>query len=69
MASRVSLLGLIGLGAVLAGGCGRGSSPVAARPAPFPDTALEPAAFWNSATVYFLLTDRFLNGDSTNDHA
>jgi alpha-amylase len=25
--------------------------------------------FWNSATIYFLLTDRFLNGDSTNDHA
>jgi len=25
--------------------------------------------FWNSATVYFLLTDRFANGDSTNDHA
>ena len=27
------------------------------------------AAFWNSATVYFLLTDRFLDGDSTNDQA
>jgi len=25
--------------------------------------------FWNSATVYFLLTDRFQNGDSSNDHA
>jgi alpha-amylase len=25
--------------------------------------------FWNSATVYFLLTDRFQNGDSTNDRA
>jgi alpha-amylase len=25
--------------------------------------------FWNSATVYFLLTDRFQNGDSINDHA
>lgn len=29
----------------------------------------EPATFWNSATVYFLLTDRFHNGDSTNDRA
>jgi len=28
-----------------------------------------PAVFWNSATVYFLLTDRFANGDPTNDHA
>jgi alpha-amylase len=24
---------------------------------------------WNDATVYFLLTDRFLDGDSANDHA
>jgi len=25
--------------------------------------------FWNGATVYFLLTDRFVDGDSANDHA
>ena len=25
--------------------------------------------FWNSATVYFLLTDRFYNGNPDNDHA
>jgi alpha-amylase len=25
--------------------------------------------FWNHATIYFLLTDRFRNGDTTNDHA
>ncbi|MEE8594948.1 MAG: alpha-amylase family glycosyl hydrolase, partial [Gemmatimonadota bacterium] len=29
----------------------------------------DPAAFWNSATIYFLLTDRFRNGDPTNDLA
>jgi alpha-amylase len=29
----------------------------------------EPSTFWNSATVYFLLIDRFQNGDSTNDRA
>jgi alpha-amylase len=29
----------------------------------------EAAAYWNNATVYFLLTDRFENGDTTNDHA
>jgi alpha-amylase len=29
----------------------------------------EPSTFWNSATVYFLLIDRFQNGDSTNDYA
>jgi alpha-amylase len=31
--------------------------------------ASEPAVFWNSATVYFLLTDRFQNGDPRNDRA
>ena len=28
-----------------------------------------PEDFWNSATVYFLLIDRFQNGDTSNDHA
>ena len=28
-----------------------------------------PAVFWNGATVYFLLTDRFQNGDPGNDRA
>jgi alpha-amylase len=31
--------------------------------------AADPAAFWNSATIYFLLTDRFQNGDPRNDRA
>ena len=31
--------------------------------------AREPVTFWNGATVYFLLTDRFADGDTTNDHA
>lgn len=40
-------------------------------PAPLPTTArvTDPAAYWNSATVYFLLTDRFENGDPGNDFA
>jgi alpha-amylase len=29
----------------------------------------EPAAFWNGATIYFLLTDRFENGNPANDTA
>jgi alpha-amylase len=29
----------------------------------------DPALFWNAATVYFLLTDRFANGDPSNDAA
>jgi alpha-amylase len=31
------------------------------------DLVQSPAAFWNASTVYFLLTDRFLNGDRSND--
>jgi len=31
--------------------------------------AAHPSLFWNSATVYFLITDRFEDGDTTNDHA
>ena len=33
------------------------------------EQARHPAEFWNNATVYFLLTDRFQDGDSGNDHA
>jgi alpha-amylase len=31
--------------------------------------ALDPTLFWNSATIYFLLTDRFHDGDPTNNLA
>ena len=53
----------------------------ACRGAPAPEAGAAPATgapaaeaeassvFWNDATVYFLLTDRFFNGDTTNDHA
>src|SRR3972149_1098275 len=37
--------------------------------APASAEAADPAVFWNSATVYFLLTDRFQNGDPDNDRA
>jgi alpha-amylase len=41
--------------------------------APAPDIeavrTADPAVFWNSATIYFLLTDRFQNGDPSNDLA
>ena len=33
------------------------------------DRRRRPSTFWNSATVYFLLTDRFENGNRGNDHA
>jgi alpha-amylase len=34
-----------------------------------PRAAADPAVFWNNATIYFLLTDRFHNGDPGNDRA
>jgi alpha-amylase len=50
--------------------CGAKSPPAVG---PVPDfraeAAADPAAYWNSATVYFLLTDRFANGDPSNDGA
>ena len=52
-----------------AGACGRRSETGEVRPATAAVADADPAAFWNSATVYFLLTDRFQNGDSTNDGA
>ena len=54
--------------ATLAGACGRRPETGGVRPATA-TPATDPAPFWNSATVYFLLTDRFQNGDSTNDRA
>ncbi len=67
---RSRAVALIGLGAFSVAAC--------SAEAPGPDArdrdigsaeAADPAAFWNSATVYFLLTDRFHNGDPTNDLA
>ncbi len=62
MARRAALLGLIL--ALAAQGCAGRSQP----PTPVP-VVFDSAAFWNSATVYFLLTDRFDNGDPANDRA
>jgi alpha-amylase len=63
MAPRLpQVLGLIALAGGLAG-C-RPAAPAPAAPSP-----AEPAVVWNSATVYFLLTDRFENGDPANDGA
>jgi alpha-amylase len=54
---------------VLGGACGHRSDTGEVPSAAVTATDTDRAAFWNSATVYFLLTDRFLNGDSTNDRA
>ena len=61
--------GLIALGCVVSACGGKAPGSNARGGAVAPAVAAGPAAFWNGATVYFLLTDRFENGDPTNDHA
>jgi alpha-amylase len=67
MAPRLpQVVGLIGL---LAGGLAA-CQPARPPAAPAPQPAItDPAVYWNAATVYFLLTDRFENGDPSNDGA
>jgi alpha-amylase len=67
MATRAAVLGLIAL--AVAPACADRPDPDASRATSTRQAAATPADFWNSATVYFLLTDRFHNGDSTNDRA
>ena len=64
MARRAAVLGLIALA-----GAGCGGRSERESPQPVAQASARTASFWNSATVYFLLTDRFSNGDTTNDHA
>ncbi len=66
MARRAAVLGLIALAGA---GCRGRSEQDSPRPEPVPQTSARAANFWNGATIYFLLTDRFSNGDTTNDHA
>jgi alpha-amylase len=66
MVRRTALPGLIALAAA----CGGGAAPrTAVTPADRVAASERAAAFWNGATVYFLLTDRFHNGDPSNDRA
>ena len=68
---------LIGLGAFFLAGCSAkapgpetpGSDAPGREIGSAAEATGDPAAFWNSATIYFLLTDRFRNGDPTNDLA
>jgi len=59
---------LAGLGLLVLAGC---HEPSPGRETQGQDTTsvAEAASPWNSATVYFLLLDRFENGDPANDHA
>jgi alpha-amylase len=61
---------LLGLGFLSA--CGATAhGPAASGPdtAAATSVAPDPATYWNGATIYFLLTDRFYNGDPNNDLA
>ena len=66
---------LIGLGAFYFAGCSAKAPGPEAPGSDAPGREIasaetgDPAAFWNSATIYFLLTDRFQNGDPSNDLA
>ena len=65
MGSRLSRLVLIAWA-----GAGTGCRPATVEPVvPAAAQARAATEFWNAATVYFLLTDRFANGDTTNDRA
>lgn len=67
---RTFVLG--GLGALFLSACRSAGPAVVVEPripGPADRAALAPADFWNSATIYFLLTDRFHNGDPANDRA
>ncbi len=49
---------------------GAAASTVSAAPVSAAAVSGDPSAFsWDNATVYFLLTDRFYNGDKSNDNA
>ena len=61
---------LLGAAALLLAACShRAPSPAAPAGGAVVSATPDPAVFWNSATVYFLLTDRFLNGNPDNDRA
>src|SRR3954469_2425387 len=65
--SSLSLCGALRLAAVILAACGGSALPVppAAPAAP----VRVPGSFADNPIVYFLLTDRFANGDPSNDHS
>lgn len=69
MASRLPQDRLILAASLLALACTPAPARQARPPAAPALTSPAMAQAWNSGTVYFLLTDRFANGDSTNDRA
>jgi alpha-amylase len=70
MKTAIRAIALAGLGALVISSCTPGTPDANAGIRDIRSAvAAQPATFWNSATVYFLLTDRFANGDPGNDLA
>jgi alpha-amylase len=70
MKTAIRAIALAGLGALVISSCTPGAPDANAGIRDIRSAvAAQPATFWNSATVYFLLTDRFANGDPGNDLA
>jgi len=64
------VLRFVSIGAIILGsGCHSATSSANRVGMVGPAEAADPATYWNSATIYFLLTDRFQNGNPGNDHA
>ncbi len=71
---RVALAALTATSALAMAGCTvngaqAGAGSAAAAPASVAASASAVDPFWRNATVYFLMTDRFANGDPANDRA
>ncbi|HEY6108578.1 MAG TPA: alpha-amylase family glycosyl hydrolase, partial [Gemmatimonadales bacterium] len=60
---------VVALGACIFPSCVHRTPGPGPRQETAPTSHADPAVFWDNATVYFLLTDRLLDGDSANDHA
>ena len=60
---------LLGIGSLALSACRPEPAGSGARDRSSGSEVADPSLFWNSATVYFLLTDRFENGNPGNDRA
>ncbi|MGB5676147.1 MAG: alpha-amylase family glycosyl hydrolase [Gemmatimonadota bacterium] len=68
MKTLIRVGAFLGLG-LLSACAAKAPEPVAYAPDARAVVTSDPAIYWNQATIYFLLTDRFLNGDPSNDLA
>ncbi|MDH4351961.1 MAG: alpha-amylase family glycosyl hydrolase, partial [Gemmatimonadota bacterium] len=69
MQTAFRVAALVGLGTLAPSACAERRSESADAGAELAAARAASVTFWNGATVYFLLTDRFQNGDPSNDLA